>query len=32
MGNCLCNIFDDNNTLWLLIIGLVVLSCCCGRN
>ncbi len=34
--NCLCNFFDDNNVLWIIIIALLVLSCCgntgCGCN
>ena len=28
MNNCLCNLFD-NNYLWLIIIAIVLLSCCC---
>lgn len=29
--NCLCNFFDDNNVLWIIIIALLILSCC-GNN
>ncbi len=29
MNNCLCNVFD-NNWIWILIIALVLISCCCG--
>ncbi len=28
MNNCLCNIFDNNNWIWILII--VLLFTCCG--
>ena len=29
MGNCLCNLLNDNNTvLWLLIIAFIVLCSC----
>lgn len=31
--NCLCNIFDNNNVIWLLIIVFLLISCCgngCG--
>lgn len=28
MNNCLCNLFD-NNCVWLIIIAILVLSCCC---
>lgn len=28
MNNCLCNLFD-NNCIWLIIIAILVLSCCC---
>ncbi|CDE19843.1 unknown [Eubacterium sp. CAG:841] len=31
MNNCLCNLFDGNNTcLWVIVIACVVL-CCCNR-
>jgi len=30
MNNCFCNLFD-NNTLWLIIIAIILLSCCCGH-
>ena len=26
--NCLCNIFDNNNVIWLLIIVFLLISCC----
>ncbi len=29
MNNCLCNLFD-NSTIWLIIIALVLIFCCCG--
>ena len=29
MNNCLCNLFDDN-WLWLIIIALLIIFCCCG--
>ena len=29
MNNCLCNVFD-NNWIWILIIALILISCCCG--
>ncbi len=29
MNNCLCNLFDDN-TLWIIIIALILIFCCCG--
>ena len=28
MNNCLCGLFDDN-WIWILIIALLVISCCC---
>ena len=28
--NCLCNLFDDN-TLWIVIIALIILCCFCGN-
>ena len=28
-NNCLCSLFD-NNWIWILIIALLVISCCCG--
>ena len=30
MNNCLCNLFDDCNIIWIVIIALLVLSCCCN--
>lgn len=29
--NCLCNLFDDNGTLWIIVIALIILFCCCGE-
>ncbi len=29
MNNCLCNLFDDNS-LWIIIIALILIFCCCG--
>ncbi len=29
MNNCLCNIFDNNNWIWILIIVLLLTGCCC---
>ncbi len=29
MNNCFCNLFDDN-TVWIIIIALLILTCCCG--
>ena len=29
MNNCFCNLFDDN-AIWIIIIALLILSCCCG--
>ncbi|MBQ8738918.1 MAG: hypothetical protein IJZ04_05415 [Clostridia bacterium] len=29
MNNCLCGLFD-NEVLWLIIIAIIVLNCCCG--
>ena len=31
MGNCLCNLFNDDN-LWILIIALIIILFCCGCN
>ena len=28
-NNCICGVFD-NNWIWILIIALLVISCCCG--
>lgn len=28
--NCLCEIFE-NETLWLIILAVIVLSCCCNH-
>ena len=28
MNNCFCNLFD-NNCIWLIIIAIIVLTCCC---
>jgi len=30
MNNCLCNLFDNNNCLWIIVIAVIVLCCCCG--
>lgn len=30
MNNCFCNLFDDNGTIWIIIIALLILFCCCG--
>ena len=31
MNNCFCNLFDNNgNCIWIIIIALLILSCCCG--
>ena len=27
-NNCLCNLFDDN-WIWLIIIAIILISCCC---
>jgi hypothetical protein len=29
MNNCLCNLFDDN-WIWLIIIAILLISCCCN--
>lgn len=29
MNNCFCNLFD-NNWLWLIIIAIILISCCCN--
>ncbi len=29
-GNCLCNLLDDQNIVWLILIGLVLWCCCCN--
>ena len=29
MNNCLCNVFDNNNWIWIVLIVLLF-SCCCG--
>ncbi len=29
MNNCFCNLFDDN-TIWIIIIALLILTCCCN--
>ncbi len=29
MNNCLCNLFDDN-WIWLIILALILIFCCCG--
>ena len=28
-GNCLCNLFDDN-WVWLIILAIILISCCCN--
>ena len=28
MNNCFCNLFDNNNCIWIIIIALLILSCC----
>ena len=30
MNTCLCNLFHDN-WIWLIIIAVILLSCCCGN-
>lgn len=29
MNNCLCNLLNDN-WIWLIIIALILISCCCN--
>ena len=29
-NNCLCNLFDNNNCIWIIIIALLILFCGCG--
>ncbi len=29
MNNCFCNLFDDS-TVWIIIIALLILTCCCN--
>jgi hypothetical protein len=29
MNNCICNLFDDN-WIWLIIIAILLISCCCN--
>ena len=29
MNNCLCNVFDNNNWIWIILIVLLF-TCCCG--
>lgn len=29
MNNCLCNVFDNNNWIWIALIVLLFV-CCCG--
>lgn len=29
MNNCFCNLFGDN-WVWLIIIAILLLSCCCN--
>ena len=29
--NCLCNLFDDDG-IWIILLALVILSCCCRGN
>lgn len=28
MNNCFCNLFDDN-WVWLIILAIILISCCC---
>ncbi len=30
MNNCFCNLFD-NNCIWLIIIAILLITCCCGN-
>jgi hypothetical protein len=30
MNNCLCGLFDNNNGIWIILIALVLIFCCCG--
>ncbi len=29
MNNCLCNVFDNNNWIWIAIIVLLIFCCGC---
>jgi len=29
--NCLCNIFDEDNIIWLIIIALLIWCCSCNN-
>lgn len=29
--NCLCQLFENENIVWIIIIALLLLTCCCGR-
>ncbi len=29
MNNCFCNLFD-NSWIWLIIIAILLISCCCN--
>ncbi len=29
MNNCLCNILDNNNWIWIAVI-ILLFTCCCG--
>ncbi|CCZ20881.1 unknown [Candidatus Apopatosoma intestinale] len=28
--NCLCNLFDNNNCIWILVIACILICCCNG--
>ena len=30
MNNCFCNLFDNNNCIWIIIIALILIFCCNG--
>ena len=30
MNNCLCNLFE-NDYIWLIILALLIITCCCNR-
>lgn len=29
MNNCFCNLFNDN-WVWLIILAIILISCCCN--